>query len=76
MSFKKILHELQDLGFKRPMIAKHTGISIHKLKLCNDGRYARFTYPEVEAFNHYYDKCKELEKVYGDKLAEYLEKGI
>ena len=74
MSINEMLEELVKIGFSIKLICKHTAISEHKIKHMRQGRYARFTYAEIEAFNHYYDKCKALQNVYGDKLAEYLEK--
>lgn len=67
-----MVKELQDLGFQRKLISAHTGISIYKLDNMTYTNRARFTYPEVEAFNAYYDKCLELANVYGEKLSEYL----
>lgn len=75
MTIKQMYEELLKLGFPVKMISRHTGISESKFKHMRFGKYANFTHSEVEAFNYYFDKCKALEKVYGDKLAEYLAKG-
>ena len=75
MNVREMLLDLNKLGFKQALISKHTNIPIHKIKNAIYGDRAFFSYAETEAFNAYYDKAKKLADVYGDKLAEYLDKG-
>ena len=68
MNIREMLLDLNKLGFKQALISKHTDIPIHKIKNAVYGDRAFFSYAEIEAFNAYYDKCKALQNVYGDKL--------
>ena len=74
MTIREQYLELKQLGFKPSAIVKHTGIARTKLINLEVQNSARFTMPELMAFDAYYQDAKKLAVVYGDKLAEYLAK--